>query len=302
MLTLSFFCDQASFTWVESPSIGHPLQRRLWQKQNSNMQTPHQRLPLSNSPSLLSVRFPSPLLLDLSPSSLSSLSSLTPPNIPFLSFVSDETLKDRLSNFASSLHLLIWTTTPWTLPANQAICAASDSLYQIVCDPNGDFLILSEKLLPSINKELGLDLQPLLSEPITGKDLQGIVYKQILLANDPDAPLNPSPTPDLRKVWIGDHVSDDAGTGLVHTAPGHGLEDFGWSIKASPNDPTLFPISPVDDNGFFTDAVFEPFRKLSVLTDGTQKIVEWLSSHNLLLGSHKYHHRVCSPLPLPLPL
>lgn len=120
---------------------------------------------------------------------------------------------DLPSQWGSNLSLLIWTSTPWTIPANKAICVNRGLTYTIIESEKGERLIVEEGLASSLIK-----LNPSYSKScitIRGSELENLWYR------------NPSNQTDERyPVLHGDHVSSMAGTGLVHTSPAHGMEDF----------------------------------------------------------------------------
>ncbi|MGI9073974.1 MAG: isoleucine--tRNA ligase [Bryobacteraceae bacterium] len=116
----------------------------------------------------------------------------------------DSTLTGR------DVYTLIWTTTPWTIPANLAICFHPKFEYVAVDTPEG-IMIVAEGLLPRISEELGWDQTVVARLP--GTSLEGAVFRHPFLDRDSFGVL-------------GDHVTLDQGTGAVHTAPGHGQDDF----------------------------------------------------------------------------
>jgi isoleucyl-tRNA synthetase len=126
---------------------------------------------------------------------------------------------------------IIWTTTPWTLPANVAIAVKSDLIY-VRAKAGNEIWILAEGLLEAVGKVCGVELEVL--EKIPGATLEGIVTQHPFM--DRESPIVLSP-----------HVTLEQGTGLVHTAPGHGAEDY--EIGQLYKLPTL---APVDDGGVFT--------------------------------------------------
>ncbi len=131
------------------------------------------------------------------------------------------------------LKLVIWTTTPWTLPANLAISVNDRLDYAIAYTKEDEFIIVAKELLGKLSSLWERDLK--IVSVIKGKMLEGILYKHPIL--------------DRRsKVLIGgDYINTESGTGLVHTAPGHGLDDFNTGIKYN-----LPIICPVDKRGIFT--------------------------------------------------
>lgn len=177
-------------------------------------------------------------------------------------------------------HLLIWTTTPWTLPANTAICLAPDARYVLV-QVQGESMIMAQELVESVAEQAEWEAYEVLSDSageavsVAGRDLCGLTYT---------APIRK----DLKgKVIYGDHVSLDTGTGAVHTAPGHGQDDY---LVALDFDVPL--LMPVDDNGVFTEEAAQ-FAGLGV-DDANPKIIEWLEEQGVLVAkakiSHSYPH------------
>ena len=128
--------------------------------------------------------------------------------------------------------LVIWTTTPWTIPANLAICAGPDIVYCVV-SVNGRFLVIAKELLENFVKVMEYDNYTIVKE-INGSELENITYKHPLFNR-------------ISPVILGDHVTLESGTGLVHTAPGHGEDDFVVGKKYG-----LDILCPVDSRGFMT--------------------------------------------------
>ncbi|EGG24008.1 isoleucyl-tRNA synthetase [Cavenderia fasciculata] len=171
------------------------------------------------------------------------------------------------------VHAVIWTTTPWTIPANQAICVNAQLEYSLVKHDKIDnhLLIVSSERLASLRSAFGLDLEVVAT--FTGAQLEGTqtVHPQYN---------RPSP------VLLGDHVVAGSGSGLVHTAPGHGMEDF--AICAQHN---IAVLSPVDDEGRFTKEVGDKFVGMEVLGGGNTAVIEDLSQLGCLLHQEKYTHK-----------
>lgn len=164
-----------------------------------------------------------------------------------------------------------WTTTPWTLPANLGLMVDPEAAYAVV-RVDGRELIVAAARLEAFLELLGTDEKPL--GTVRGSDLVGSIF---------EAPFGN----DSRVVDGTPYVSMADGTGLVHTAPGHGAEDFAVGARAG-----LGVSCPVDEAGRFTDEVKE-FAGRSVL-DVNDAIVEWLSGRERLLHastfSHSYPH------------
>ncbi|CAB4494523.1 unnamed protein product [Rhizophagus irregularis] len=183
---------------------------------------------------------------------------------------SQEGLKDNL-------YILIWTTTPWTLPANQAVAINPNIEYSIVC-PNNDILtiqnnyIIATKRLDALQKILGTELN--VKFTFKGQQLIGSTYKH---------PISEKQC----KIIDASHITEESGTGLVHTAPGHGMEDYEACKKF--DIPTF---CPVDEFGIFTSEVGEStFEGKLVLTDGTLAVIEYLKKRNSLIKEEKFKHK-----------
>jgi isoleucyl-tRNA synthetase len=166
---------------------------------------------------------------------------------------------------------VIWTTTPWTIPANQAVSVHPEIHYNLVRTPRG-LLILAEQLRDACLERYGL----------TGEVLgtaRGEALDLIELAH----PLYGRKVP----IVVGEHVTLDAGTGLVHTAPAHGLEDFAVGTKYN------LPVdNPVDDDGRFFPSI-ELVAGLTVW-QANEVVINSLEQDGLLLKratiTHSYPH------------
>ncbi|MGB4616036.1 MAG: isoleucine--tRNA ligase, partial [Limnochordia bacterium] len=169
-------------------------------------------------------------------------------------------------------YFVIWTTTPWTIPANLAICLNPTLTYVKVKTSFGNLLV-TKGLLENFAAEIGLEQYEIIQE-FTGADLEGIVCRHPLV--DRDSP-----------IILGDHATLEAGTGCVHTAPGHGLEDYEVGLRY--NLPIL---APVDEHGVFTEAAGK-YAGLKV-TDSNKVIVQDLEECGALLKldfvTHSYPH------------
>ncbi|GAA2899839.1 isoleucine--tRNA ligase [Enterococcus pseudoavium] len=141
-------------------------------------------------------------------------------------------VKDGKGILDNDTSFIIWTTTPWTLPANQGISANPAYTYAVV-EEAGKKYVIAKDLLETVAKELDWQ-DPQIIKEVPGKDLEYMTAQHPFYDRE-------------SLVILGDHVTLDAGTGLVHTAPGHGEDDyFAW--KKYRND----IISPVDDRGVMT--------------------------------------------------
>ncbi|EFA82307.1 isoleucyl-tRNA synthetase [Heterostelium album PN500] len=171
------------------------------------------------------------------------------------------------------LNAVIWTTTPWTIPANLAICVNAGLDYVVVEGRDNERYLISRERLESLREQFKLPL-PIVegAEAIKGADLFGTVTAHPMYGRD-------SP------ILLGEHVVTGSGTGLVHTAPGHGVEDFAICQQHK-----IEPISPVDDNGCFTEQVGR-FAGLEVLGAGNDAVIEELKSLNSVVHSENYVHK-----------
>ncbi|WP_047244399.1 isoleucine--tRNA ligase [Chromobacterium subtsugae] len=169
---------------------------------------------------------------------------------------------------ANGAMAVIWTTTPWTLPANQAVAAGANLDYQLVDTPRGK-LILGKDLVESAMKRYGVDEYRVLGEA-KGEALELIQLQHPFYARQVP-------------VILGDHVTTDAGTGLVHTAPAHGLEDFQAGLQYK------LPIAnPVADDGRYKSTT-EIFAGMLVW-DANPRVIETLESHGALVHKAKLEH------------
>ncbi len=173
----------------------------------------------------------------------------------------------------------IWTTTPWTLPANLAVCFNEKIEYEIVNTNSGN-LILAKELKEKVFAEISL--KEISSKKISIEEIKSLKVSHPFLDRE-------------SKIVFGEHVTIDAGTGVVHTAPGHGTDDYKVGLQYG-----LEPYSPVDDRGKYTDE-FELMKGISVF-EANPKIVELLKEKNVLLHfsefKHSYPHSWRSKKPL----
>jgi isoleucyl-tRNA synthetase len=169
-------------------------------------------------------------------------------------------------------HLLIWTTTPWTLPANRAIAVHPKFEYAAV-KTNGEALILAKDLVEGVMEKVGISEYEVLGS-VAGSELEGKKYEHVL-------------TEEPLPVVLAGYVNLAEGTGCVHTAPGHGAEDF-----LTGSEYGLETFSPVDAEGRFEEAAGE-FAGLKVF-DADEKICRRLSELGFLVWKggmrHSYPH------------
>lgn len=168
----------------------------------------------------------------------------------------------------------IWTTTPWTLPANLAVSVNPDLTYALVRVAPAKrhaYLIVAHDLVLSLSQTLGTTLTVVTTAK--GADLEHTRYQHPLYDRQ-------------SKIVIGgDYVTTDSGTGLVHTAPGHGLEDYAVGQRYG-----LPILSPVDADGCFT-AEAGQFAGLNVLKEGNEAVIVALEAAGALLKEEPYVHK-----------
>ncbi len=180
------------------------------------------------------------------------------------------------SGHREQLFVAIWTTTPWTLPANLAVSVNGALDYAICRDGSAPeaaprYLVVATDLVESLQTSLDRPLEPLLT--VKGAELEGISYRHPLLERT-------SPV-----VLGGDYITTETGTGLVHTAPGHGVDDFNTGRQYG-----LPVLCPVDEAGTLTDEA-GPFAGLNVLKDANPAIITALRDAGVLLAEARYEHR-----------
>lgn len=184
--------------------------------------------------------------------------------------------------FLGELGVAIWTTTPWTLPANLAVSVNPDLVYAVV-EVGGEmenlktrmgqmrYLIVAKDLVDRLSETLGTTLT--VQATVMGKMLEHVTYRHPLFDRESEVVIG------------GDYVTTESGTGLVHTAPGHGQEDFLVGQRYG-----LPILSPVDDAGNFT-AEAGQFAGLNVLGEGNGAVVDALKEAGSLLKEEPYAHK-----------
>jgi isoleucyl-tRNA synthetase len=167
--------------------------------------------------------------------------------------------------------IAIWTTTPWTLPANLGIAVHERFTYSIGKYSNGETIIVVRDLLADFQEKTGLTLEEELGE-IKGAELEGLEAQHPFL----DRP---------SKLILAPFVTTEAGTGAVHIAPGHGADDYmigqqyGFDV-----------LSPVDDDGLYTAECGLPELVGMHVFKANARIVEILQEKGALLGEETYEH------------
>ncbi|MEB3225505.1 MAG: isoleucine--tRNA ligase, partial [Synechococcus sp.] len=183
--------------------------------------------------------------------------------------------KAVLGEFAASLGVAIWTTTPWTLPGNLAVAINPELEYAVV-ETDGNlcaqkYLVVAKDLAETLTAKFATTLT--LKSSFKGEILEHCTYQHPLY--DRSSPV----------VAGGDYITTESGTGLVHTAPGHGQEDYITGQKYG-----LPILSPVDAEGNLTAEAGE-FAGLNVLDGANDAIIAALKTKQALLKQEAYQHK-----------
>jgi isoleucyl-tRNA synthetase len=200
-------------------------------------------------------------------------------------------LLDPLDPFLGELGIAIWTTTPWTLPGNLAIAVNPDLIYAVVhavddgAPGRFKYLLVAKDLVETLEAKFETPL--VVQATVMGKALEHMTYRHPLFNRQSEVVIG------------GDYITTESGTGLVHTAPGHGQEDYQVGLRYG-----LPIVSPVDDRGFFTEEAGQ-FAGLKVVdkaktdndklklevSEGNQAIIEALNAVGSLLHQEAYSHK-----------
>lgn len=172
-----------------------------------------------------------------------------------------------------TVFVVIWTTTPWTLPANLAITFHPDFVYSAVETENNEVLILARDLVEPCMEAFGISNFSILTE-IEAEKLERKACRHPLYDRE-------------SMIILGNHVTLDAGTGCVHTAPGHGREDYEVGLLYG-----IDAFSPVDDTGCFTDEV--DYFSGQFVFEANSNIIDKLHENSMLTAretmTHSYPH------------
>lgn len=183
-------------------------------------------------------------------------------------------VKDGKGILSGDDSFVIWTTTPWTIPANLAICLNEGYTYALVKTEKGNLIVLESKVDELMAK---FELNNLgIIKTFKGRELEGITCTHVLDASRESV------------IILGNHVTDEDGTGCVHTAPGHGADDFNVGLKYG-----LKAFCPVDEKGLLTIEAGQELAGKFVL-DANKDVCQILdrSGHLLKLEfiTHSYPH------------
>ena len=172
---------------------------------------------------------------------------------------------------ADETYILVWTTTPWTLPSNLAL-AVGEHIHYSYCRHNGQTLIVAEALRESVFR----DEEHEVLKTVLGKELVGLKYEQLFDYLDCDAD-------NAFTVLAADFVSTEDGTGIVHTAPAYGVDDLAFGQEYG-----LPVVHGVGLDGNFVDAV-EPVKGM-FFKDADKPLIRLLKDRGLMFRSERYTH------------
>jgi isoleucyl-tRNA synthetase len=172
------------------------------------------------------------------------------------------------AKIGSDVSAVIWTTTPWTLPHNRALAFHPDYQYAVVQTEKGKLLLAAERVV-GLQAEAGIKQADVLAT-FKGRDFEGMKFQH---------PFLPIQVPGI----LADYVTLDQGSGIVHTAPGHGADDFISGQKYY-----LEIYAPLDDRGVYLEGLSE-YKGKDVFT-ANPIVVKLLSDRGALLGHHAYKH------------
>jgi isoleucyl-tRNA synthetase len=204
--------------------------------------------------------------------------------VRFPLLVSDEFKSGAFKNLKREVNVVIWTTTPWTLPANKAIAVHRDMEYCIVEDAgkDGELTLVAASRVEEYQKILERPLTIAISG-VRGSELAGQLHYE-----NPFQKAN-GPQPIIHA----DFVTDSSGTGLVHLAPGHGMDDYHVCSALG-----LTAFAPIDDAGAFTKDAFpeqpellEGLPVVDIKKTGTNAVCNYLDKLGLLRGKQNYRHK-----------
>ena len=182
-------------------------------------------------------------------------------------------IESDVLDLTKPVSVVVWTTTPWTLPANEAVALHPELDYVVIDAPNNSYLLAAD-LQEAAVERFGLENISVQAQKYKGSELEGMLLQHPFL--DKQVPL-----------ILGDHVTTETGTGAVHTAPAHGQEDYAVGLKYN------LPVEcPVDGRGVFFDDVEHVGGEYIFKANGT--IVELLKTNKTLVChqplSHSYPH------------
>jgi len=188
-------------------------------------------------------------------------------------------IKKTENDFLKDSHIIIWTTTPWTIPVNRALAYSEKIKYSLIKMGNdtehfkNKNIIVASELIKSVSEECNFKDFKILKE-FSGKYLKNSICSHPLknMGYDYDVPL-----------LEGDFVTLEQGTGIVHAAPSHGPDDFNLCLKHG-----IKASNTINDGGLYSDEI--PFFSGIHIFKADSKVIEKLSEHKSLLGNSKLTH------------
>ena len=201
----------------------------------------------------------------------------------YLKFYVKDGIDKLLNNFSPSekVSFVIWTTTPWTIPANRAQ-AVHPELDYCVYKLDQEYIVIADSLKSSFENAVGKNLK-VISGPFKGKQLEGITTYHVMDSKQ------------ISPVILSQHVTMETGTGVVHIAPGHGEDDFILGKKYN-----LEIFSPVDEFGRYTDQVPQ-YKGVNIFDANSLLVAQFKKSGHLIHHQdiqHSYPHCWRSKTPL----
>jgi len=176
--------------------------------------------------------------------------------------------KGEAAKIGADVSAVIWTTTPWTIPHNRGLAFHPDFEYVVLATEKGKLLLAADRVA-GFQSDCGIKQADELAR-FKGREFEGMKFQH---------PFLPIQVPGL----LADYVTLDQGSGIVHTAPGHGADDFNSGQKYG-----LEIYAPLDDKGVYTEGLPE-YKGKDVFT-ANPIIVKLLADHGALLGHHPYKH------------
>ncbi|KAK0133645.1 Isoleucine--tRNA ligase, mitochondrial [Merluccius polli] len=186
-----------------------------------------------------------------------------------------DTLPAKLASEAEDLKgvsVLVWTTQPWTIPANQAVCYMPNAQYSVLKRADsGQLLLVATERAAGLAALLGTELES--KGTFTGSELEGGICKHPTIPGK-EVPLLPA-----------NHVTMGKGTGLVHTAPAHGMEDYSVASHFKLSVECI-----MDEDGRFTELAGPELANLYAMDEGTEKVISMLKSCGALVREEQCVH------------
>ena len=179
--------------------------------------------------------------------------------------------------------VLIWTTTPWTLPANLAVTVNPKYEYVFV-KVGSEKWLMAKELVETVMQSCEIEDYNIEDKGKSGKEIEGLKYDFVLADSVPENKRLDETNDKAHTILLGDFVTLEDGTGCVHTAPGHGQDDYSVGMRYG-----LPPFSPVGDNGLYTDEG-GTFKGIHV-RKANDIVVDYLKSRNLIASEKSITHR-----------